>query len=328
MQTSIGTTAPEELLQEVNKREQELQKPFPWELNGKYLLDLKIEEIPTLIDPIMMKRGLVALAGPSDGGKSTLLRQLAIAIVNRRKEFLGFPLNIEHGSAIYVHTEDPDEETQSYFLNTMNEGIDISKNIENLRVIIDTENLIEKLDQSLNRKRADVVIIDCFADLYGGAMNETNKIRTYLDQYSPLVRKYGCLVIFLHHEGKNKEAFEPSKHNLLGSQGFEAKMRLVMLLRRDPHYIHKRHLCIVKGNHLADEHKTESYVIQWDEHRIYTMTDERVPFYELSTDDRTEKKEEMIKKVREMAGQDMKQVNIAKELGISQGTVSNYLKDY
>jgi len=328
MKTSIGTATPEELIQEVVKREHELHKPPAWELSGKYLLDLEITEMPTLVEPFIQKKGLAALAGPSDSGKSTLLRQLAVAIVNRRKDFLGFPLNIEHGSVIYVSTEDNDEESNSLFLNRMNDGINIRDGLENLRVIIDTENIVDKLDQSLSRKKADLVIIDCFHDLYGGIMNEGNKVRTFLHQYSNLITKHGCLIIFLHHEGKGKESFEPNKNNILGSQGFEAKMRLVMLLRKDQDIIGRSHLCFVKGNYLSDEHKRESYVLNWDDHGIYTNSNERVPFFELATDSRKDKKEEKIKKVKELKDQGLTQIQIGKKTGLSQSTISNYIRDY
>ena len=79
-------------------------------------------------------------------------------------------------------------------------------------------------------------------------MNATNEIRSYLEDYSNLAKKYKCLVIFLHHTGKNTENKPPSKNNLLGIQGFEAKMRVVIELRKDRHEPKLRHLCNLNTN--------------------------------------------------------------------------------
>jgi len=58
----------------------------------------------------------------------------------------------------------------------------------------------------------------------------------------------------------------PSKEHLLGSQGFEAKMRTVIELRKDYEFPDKyRNLCIVKGNYLSEKYKNESYKFTFHE---------------------------------------------------------------
>lgn len=122
-----------------------------------------------------------------------------------------------------------------------------------------------ELDRRLTRQPADVVIIDCFSDAFGGDLKDTQKIRSYLHPYQELALKHQCLILFLHHTSKRTEAYEPSKHNLLSGQGFEAKMRLVIELRADISDPTIRHLCIVKGNYLPGNMKRESYVLRFDE---------------------------------------------------------------
>jgi RecA-family ATPase len=124
----------------------------------------------------------------------------------------------------------------------------------------------------LTAQPADLVIIDCFADAYGGDLKDTTKIRFYLNQCRALALKHQCLFLFLHHTGKRSENLEPSKNNLLAGQGFEAKMRCVVELRVDPIRADHRHWCIVKGNYLAADHKQESYVLQFNP-STFTFTD-------------------------------------------------------
>ena len=86
-------------------------------------------------------------------------------------------------------------------------------------------------------------------------MNENNCVRSFLNAFSQLAIRHNTLVIFLHHTGKRTESLAPSKHNAIGSEGFEAKMRLIMELRQDPEHHNIRHLYIVKGNYLSAEYK-------------------------------------------------------------------------
>ena len=48
--------------------------------NAKELIERKITKLPTLVDPIFPKCGSIALAGGSDLGKSTFLRQFALSV--------------------------------------------------------------------------------------------------------------------------------------------------------------------------------------------------------------------------------------------------------
>src|SRR5688572_9617791 len=63
------------------------------EITGEHLLLADVQKIPCLVEPFLQQVGLACLAGSSDTGKSSLLRQLAISVVTGEKEFLGFPIN-------------------------------------------------------------------------------------------------------------------------------------------------------------------------------------------------------------------------------------------
>lgn len=113
-----------------------------------------------------------------------------------------------------------------------------------------------------------------------GELNAANKLRSFINDYYNIAKKHNCLLIILHHTGKRTEELAPSKSNLIGSQGFESKMRLVIEMRRDWKDGNVRHLCIVKGNYLASEFKEKSYVLQFKD-RTFVNTGRRTPFSEL-----------------------------------------------
>lgn len=251
---------------------------------GKELLEMKVKEMPTLVAGLLPKTGIVALAGSSDTGKSAFLRQLAGDIACKETQFLGFDIKATHNSVIVVSTED-DKYAISYLLGLQHNDSRKEDLYENLRYIFETDNLIQLLDKELKERPADCVIIDTFSDLYGGDMNQANKVRSFLSPFRSLSLKYGCLFIFLHHTGKRTELQPPSKDNLVGSQGFESKMRLVIELRRDSNDPAIRHMCIVKGNYQKETNKRESLVLMFGDQMRYTATQERVAFDRLVKSD-------------------------------------------
>ena len=252
---------------------------------GEELLNKKCDAIPCLIEPILQQTGVACIAGSSDTGKSSFLRQLCIAIATKQPDFIGFKINARHNSAIYVSTED-DENPMPVLLKKQCDAYNLQPSeMSGLRFVFDTEDLLQRLENMLQEKPVDLIVIDTFTDLFGGSMNETNKIRSFINDFSQLAVRYKCLFLFLHHCGKRTEELqEPSKHNLLGSQGFEAKMRVVLELRTDYDDKDLKHLCIVKGNYLPAEYKNESYVLFFNDRQLFENTNNRVPFSELKKD--------------------------------------------
>ncbi|BBE17843.1 hypothetical protein AQPE_2002 [Aquipluma nitroreducens] len=296
--------------------------------SAKYLYDLNIKELPTLIEPIFPKTGLTVFAGSSDTGKSTFLRQLAISIARGDNDFLGWKINAEHNRVIYVSTED-DKYAISYLLNKVVGEDGNTAGFENLKYVFSLEHPYEDLDALLTETPADCVIIDAFSDLYPGDMNQVNKVRGFMNQFFMLTDKHNCLVIFLHHTGKRTEDLPPSKSNLLGSQGIEGKARQVIELRRDPNDAQYRHVCIVKGNYLTDDMKTHSYKLLF-ENQYFTMTDDRVDFDNLvvNFDEKKQMKERRISRVVELYSPEISYQEIADRMTsegmkISKSTVGN-----
>ncbi|WP_321289394.1 AAA family ATPase [uncultured Sunxiuqinia sp.] len=266
--------------------------------SAKELHELGIVELPMLVEPLFIKSGITVFSGSSDTGKSTFLRQLAISIVLGDEKFLGWKINASHNSVIYVSTED-DKYAISYLLNKTLGNQNLPDSMDNLRYIFNTERLVDNLDAILNENPTDCVIIDALTDIYGGDLNQSNKVRNFLNQYFILADKHNCLFIFLHHTGKRTELLPPSKNNLLGSQGIEGKSRQVIELRRDPNDSKFRHLCVVKGNYLPDEYKTHSFKLNFNEDLTFEMTTERVRFENLveSADDKKEQHDNITERI-------------------------------
>ena len=274
------------LMQEMHARAEQERETFrKYLVNGYDMLSLSTETMDCLLDPILPRTGVAALVGTSDSGKSTLLRGLAMAVASGGRSYLGFALRPKHQRALYVSTEDDAPAIGVLMQRQLEELCTPKEAYLTLDFVFDTDNLIANLDMMLEDKPRDVVIIDAFADLYCGPMNENNRVRSFLNQFSQLAVKHSTLIIFLHHTGKRTESLTPSKHNAIGSQGFEAKMRIMMELRPDPKRHNIRHLCIVKGNYLSDDYKHDSFVLRFTEGLNFEATGERVPFGALKEHD-------------------------------------------
>ncbi len=301
------------------------------EISAMRLITKAPEHIDCLLEPIFPRAGVASLVGSSDSGKSTLLRGLAMAVATGQSIYLNFRLNALHRSAIYVSTEDDQNSIASLLKRQNTELQHPAEAYEGLRFVFDTENLVTRLDSMLTDRPADLVVIDAFADLYTGGLNENNQVRGFLQLYHTLAQKHNCLVLFLHHTGKRTETLNPSKHNAIGSQGFEAKMRLMIELRRDPRQgcEHLRHLCIVKGNYLPPTFKNSSFELLFTEHLNYIPTGNRVPFSALR--ERTEEDEALkaqMLQVQELLEAGVSKTQIAKQLGIPRTTLNNRINNW
>lgn len=288
------------------------------------LLNRKVKTMPCLVEPIFPKVGVAALAGSSDTGKSSFLRHLASSIALGKSDFLGWSIKAEHNKVIYVSTEDDDIAT-SFQLSKFNMFRQLDSELySGLKYVFDTDNILTTLSDILENENHDLIIIDAFTDLYGKSMNDSNQVRTFLNEYSQLAHKHKCLIVFLHHTGKGTEERPPSKNNLLGSQGFEAKMRLVIELRTDPLEQSLKHMCIVKGNYLPKEMKNESFVLRFEEDLSFTNTSERTNFQNLTqiTANSNNKTDEIL----QLRTQGKTQAEISNITGLSQATVSRKLK--
>lgn len=246
--------------------------------NALELYNLDIKDIPKLLAPFLQKVGLASLVGTSDTGKSTFLRQLAIAIALQQDKFLNFPLKCKSHKVIYVSTEDDPESVGHTVKKQVNFQKKESKDVElellkNLDFIFDTDNLLKVLEKRLNDQRRDLIIIDTFADVFNGEINANTQVRSFLNGYDKLAKKHKCLILFLHHTGKRTTAKHPDKDNVIGSQAFEAKMRVVMELRPGKTESLKE-LWVLKGNFLKSEYKKQSYTLECSD-MIFSNTGKR-----------------------------------------------------
>ena len=246
------------------------------------LLENPAERQPVLVEPLFPQCGLGAVIGSSDCGKSTLLRQLAACVACGR-DFLLWKTFPVHKRVLYVSTED-DSGAMSELLKRQNKAWRLSKEeAERVEFLFSCDCIAEKVEACLVAKPVDLVIIDTFGDICKDDISQSNNIRNLLNLFADTARRHGCFILFAHHIRKTGENTAPSKLNALGSQAFEAKMRVLIELRRSKRNKDLLHLCIVKGNYLPNDYKQQSFDLQTDSDMNFTATGGRTELSEINS---------------------------------------------
>lgn len=232
------------------------------------LMKREIKEVPKLWKPFFPQTGLAGLTGSSDTGKSTLLRQLCIAVCYGKNEFLGYPLNPKHRSAIYISTEDCEDAIAASVRKQLNNLQ--PKEVAGLKFVFNQDDPIKTASDILVKEKADLLVIDAWADLFSGNINDITQTRKELNSLKKIAAKHGCLVVILHHTVKNSEYSRPDKNKLNGSQGIEASLRALLELR--PGAGTERILSILKGNYISTQVKNTSLVLDLNEDYLLFKT--------------------------------------------------------
>jgi len=245
-----------------------------YEFDAYQLYSAGYTEIPKLLDPLFQTTGLASVVGESDSGKSTFLRQFAISVAFKLDNFLGFRLNGRTNKVIYVSTEDgPDSiryglKQQVDGIMSENAKLDL-KSLENIRFIFDTNELLDNLERKLQKAPVDLIIIDAFTDVFDKELNANTQVRNFLNSYDQLAKKYNCLIVFLHHITKSGSQKAPSKNNIIGSQGFEAKMRVVLEIKPIKGKLQEVKLMVLKANFLKQSDKNRIRNLKMSDKLVY-----------------------------------------------------------
>lgn len=323
---------------------QELQNGFHEDkYSGLSLFNFEFSELPKLIDPIFPTTGLVSLVGSSDTGKSTFLRQLGLSIALGINDFVGYEINSESRNVIYVSSED-DAISTSISIKKQISGLSKLykfdfQNLNHIKFIFDSDDneldsLEKRLENILETTRVSLIIIDAFTDVFGFDINSSTAVRNFFKAFSSLSKKYNCLILFLHHTGKGKDKTSVSKDNVLGSQAFEAKMRILLELRKHPNNEDLRTLTITKGNYISSSIKKYSRILKFDESTLLFSKVSDILTDSLTNMSKRVKNSDLVEKlVIDFHKEKMTIRAIETELNsrghkISRGTVNNIIKKY
>lgn len=269
---------------QVRATKEEQPRPF---YTYQDLLEMKVEEVPTLFGDLILTSGIGVLYGAPDCGKSMLLRQMCMCVADGRS-FLGWEYHGTRHKAIYFSSED-DANITAPVIKRNNKTMQLSKaSAKNLRFVFgfEADKLATQVEQMLTEEPADLVVIDAFGDAFQGkSTNDTTEVRKFYAPFKDMAQRHEMLILFNHHIGKYAERNIPGRETALGSEAVVSAPRLAIELRRDPNNPDIKHLCIVKANYLPTSEKSSSHALQMDENLVFAATGDHVEFEALAKKD-------------------------------------------
>ncbi|GEM_PF-5773272 len=243
------------------------------------LNDIDVQESPMLWEGFLPNREIALLAGVGGYGKSTLVRQLSMAITAGESTFLGRRLNPVHRRVIYVSCEDGAKKTARIVQKQRTKGspglVFVFASQLSLGEAIEEINQEMYLDSG-----TDMIVIDSLGNLFEGDQNSNSDAQKFYSKFSWFAEH--SLVLFLHHVRKSNHASTPDQVNIQGAGAFVQRARAVLMLTGDRHDT-DRYLHMEKENDVSDEFKYDALVLDFNlKQKLYSSDGETKPISEIN----------------------------------------------
>ena len=299
-------------------KENKHEAPKGW-VNGLTLYNRGTTSYSYLVNNLFLKTGISTIYGVEDTGKSQLALSLLLSVIGE-ETFLGKKINTEHKRGLLISTEDAEEDIEVRLHMMVDNSEYLEDNLKRLDTRYTAKDPVKTLSDYLEKTKVDLVVLDCFGDMFPHDMKQLNHTRVWLQEFYELTTQYKFHLLFVHHSKKGSEAYKPHASNCSGV-GLTAKGRTSIEFRKDPEDIDKRHVCIVKANHLKEELKQDSIEVKFN-HGFFKVSGSKQFDMLVITD---EEKSRLMEKIVVLNATKTQAV-IAEELGINQSQVSRYLK--
>lgn len=176
-----------------------------------------------LISGILRKGHKLLLAGPSKAGKSFLLLELALAVLEG-KDWLGW--RCKKGKVLYVNLE-LDPASCTHRLLTLDDVLGCSPaerkglDLWNLRGLAAPLNVLApKLIRRAIKYKYDLVILDPIYKVLTGSENEAADMAAFCNEFDKICRELGAAVVYCHHHSKGEQGQKASRDRASGSGVF------------------------------------------------------------------------------------------------------------
>lgn len=186
------------------------------------LLDEPAEVVEWCWDETLPTGGFSILTAKPKVGKSTLARNLALAI-SRGEEFLG--RSTTQGPVVYVALEEKRSEVRKHFLK-----MGASSELILVHCGNSPPNPLPELEGLISDKKPTLVIIDpLWRLLRVGDANNYSEVTRVLEPLMIMARKSGAHIMVVHHGGKNERE---GGDTILGSTAIFGAVDTALIMRR------------------------------------------------------------------------------------------------
>jgi RecA-family ATPase len=200
-----------------DKRDGEIVRPSVFSFKTLDELVEEAEEISWLVDGLLSDGGFSLIVGPPKGGKSTLIRQAALAVA-QGKPFLG--RNVTQGGVLYLTFEEQDGMLKQQFNAAGRQaGDDIKIHVGN---VFENKSVIyEDLEAAINEYGPSLLVLDTIFDAFHlESINDYGEVKETLAKLRTIARDTGCHILGVHHTNKGGEG----NNSIMGSNGIHAAL--------------------------------------------------------------------------------------------------------
>lgn len=181
------------------------------------------ENIPWIVNGLLPSSGTSIIAAKAKVGKTTLARQLALAVA-KGETFLG--MKTERGPVIYIAVEEKRDEIKKHFRDM---GAIGDEDIH-VHVAMAPDNAIDKLIPIAKEIKPRLIVIDTlFRTVRVEDGNSYNAVIAALEPIQELARKTGAHVLSIHHKGKTDRE---GTDGMLGSMGIQGAFDTNIIMDR------------------------------------------------------------------------------------------------
>lgn len=200
-----------------SKREGTIERPSVFTFKTLDELIEDAEEISWLVDGLLSDGGFSLIVGPPKGGKSTLIRQAALAVA-QGKPFLG--RNVTQGGVLYLTFEEQDGMLKQQFNAAGRQpGDNIRIHVGN--VFENREIVYRDLEAAILEYNPKLLVLDTIFDAFHlESINDYGEVKESLARLRTIARNTNCHILGVHHTNKAGEG----NNSVMGSNGIHAAL--------------------------------------------------------------------------------------------------------
>ncbi len=221
---------------------------------------------PMLWDGFLPTDDIAIFAALKGRGKTTLVLQVAIAIVRGDEDFLGRKLIAPNRRVLYVKFEGSGKTRLARLMKRYGLAYPGLQFLAASRLSV--KEVIAAIEELQAESPFDMVIIDCLGNMFRGEQNSNSDAQEFLRQFDSLTSQ--TLLFFIHHLNKAANNNSPHDKYIQGAGGFVQRARTVLMLS-DEVGCTDRYLHVAFEDDMSDEFKQDALVLNFDrEHKMYS----------------------------------------------------------
>ena len=229
-----------------------------------------VRDVKWIVPGILLDRGITAVVGLSEAGKTTFCLDLSKALL-KEKKFLNsaIPINKKINQILWIEIDQPEsmlKDEANKIDQELASSLDVYTNIH----WNNEESIVENLDKVLHWFPYELVIIDSLGSIGLKNENDNSEVSALYKHLRELCNRYGISIILIHHLGKQSETHTGNridmKQRVRGAGDIVNKADCVLGLER----VGNENIVHISTIKLRDKNRIDLDLIQDRDRLVFT----------------------------------------------------------